>query len=195
MPETTTHAVAGVDHVAYATFKPAETVRFYRDVLGFPLVHAITAKGWGHSDQPDFVHFFFDIGAGGHIAFFYYFGVEPYQDPLTPSLLGRARHLALRVETDEELTMYQQRLEAAREKVLYRVMHETIESIYVVDPNGYHVEVARRLRPSLDVDAQDAALTMAALGDVIDAGSPSLGALWDRKGELIVDQLVVAGTE
>src|SRR6201999_4634013 len=71
------HLVTGVDHVAFPTFDPAATVRFYRDVLGFPVVHSICAAGWGPDDHPDFIHFFFDIGNGDRLAFFYYFGAKP----------------------------------------------------------------------------------------------------------------------
>ncbi|MGH3969270.1 MAG: VOC family protein, partial [Mycobacterium sp.] len=46
MPETT-HRVRGVDHIAFPTFNPADTVHFYRDVLKFPVVHSIVAAGWG----------------------------------------------------------------------------------------------------------------------------------------------------
>jgi catechol 2,3-dioxygenase-like lactoylglutathione lyase family enzyme len=179
------HAVQGIDHTAFVTFRPAETVHFYRDVLGFPLVHAITAKGWGRPDQPDFIHFFFDIGAQGSIAFFYYLGVEAYEDVTTPQQLARARHLALRVETLEELDDYQARLEHAGFPLQYRATHETIESIYVNDPNGYQIEFARRLRPAVEADARDAALTVAALGDVVERGTVTLDALWARKAELI----------
>ena len=35
---TLEHKVRGVDHTAFPTFDPAGTVRFYRDVLGFPVV-------------------------------------------------------------------------------------------------------------------------------------------------------------
>jgi catechol 2,3-dioxygenase-like lactoylglutathione lyase family enzyme len=187
--------VAGVDHVAFVTFKPKETVRFYRDVLGFPLVQTVAAKAWGHPDQPDFIHFFFDVGAGAHIAFFYYFGVDPHDDPTAPPLLVRARHLALQVKSVDDLDMYQKRLEDAGFPLLYRVMHETIESIYVVDPNGYYFEITRRLRPSLDVDADDATLTMDALVEAIDSGEPTLEAVWARKAALIADGLVPSGVE
>ena len=71
------HTVKGVDHVAYPTFDPAGTVTFYRDVLGFPVVHSICAAGWGPEDHPDFIHFFFDIGNDDRLAFFYYFGFAP----------------------------------------------------------------------------------------------------------------------
>ena len=64
--------VKGVDHVAYVTFKPEETIHFYRDILGFPMVHCILAPAWGNEPQPDFVHFFFDVGNGDSIAFFWF---------------------------------------------------------------------------------------------------------------------------
>ena len=49
---TLEHRVKGVDHAAFPTFDPAGTVRFYRDVLGFPVVHSICAVGWGTGGSP-----------------------------------------------------------------------------------------------------------------------------------------------
>src|ERR1022692_4498884 len=40
-------ALHGVHHTAFPTWKPKSTVDFYRDALGLPVRHAITAKGWG----------------------------------------------------------------------------------------------------------------------------------------------------
>jgi catechol 2,3-dioxygenase-like lactoylglutathione lyase family enzyme len=71
MTQKKEHRVKGVDHAAFPTFDPAATVRFYRDVLRFPLVHSICAVGWGPQKHPDFIHFFFDIGNDDRIAFFY----------------------------------------------------------------------------------------------------------------------------
>ena len=42
----------GVDHTARPTWKLNETVEFYRDILGLPLVHAISARGWGPPRPP-----------------------------------------------------------------------------------------------------------------------------------------------
>ena len=105
------HLVRGVDHAAFPTFDPAGTVRFYRDVLGFPVVHSICAAGWGPEDHPDFIHFFFDIGNDDRIAFFYYFGL-PEPDRSTgqgdvyarfgddvPVYFVRSRHLAIHVDS------------------------------------------------------------------------------------------------
>src|SRR5205085_8215540 len=51
-------ALHGVDHTARPTWKLRETVEFYRDVLGLPLIHTISARGWGAPGHPDFLHFF-----------------------------------------------------------------------------------------------------------------------------------------
>jgi len=83
------HRVRGVDHVAYPTFDPAGTVAFYRDVLGFPVVHSICAAGWGPDKHPDFIHFFFDIGNDDRLAFFYYFGVQPFTEGLKGDAYSR----------------------------------------------------------------------------------------------------------
>ena len=75
----------GVDHTARPTWKLRETIEFYRDKLGLPLVHVISARGWGPATHPDFLHFFFDSGNGSTIAFFHYLGSEEPE-----SMRGRA---------------------------------------------------------------------------------------------------------
>jgi catechol 2,3-dioxygenase-like lactoylglutathione lyase family enzyme len=176
----------GVDHVAYVTRKPKETVAFYRDVLGFPLLHCIVAPGWGKDPHPDFFHFFFDIGSGAKLAFFYYFGDADGDLNAGPELLPKARHLAMLVDTEAELDAYQARIEAAGYPLRHRVMHELIESIYVWDPNGYNIEISRPLRPMEPADAADAAISLQALIDVLeDTDQPTIEQVWQRKGELI----------
>ena len=186
---TLPHLVQGADHVAYPTFDPEGTVRFYRDVLGFPLVHAILAKGWGKEYNPDFVHFFFDIGNGDRIAFFYYFGLERPSDE-TPKLLRHtSRHLAIHVDSLDALAEYERRLNASDWPVFMRVPHETIESIYVLDPNDYMIEFTTPTRPAVPADARDAAVTIGALLDVVRSeAQPSLEAVWARKAALITEQ-------
>ncbi len=181
----------GVDHVAYPTWKLAETVHFYRDVLGFPLKHCILAPGWGNDPHPDFAHFFFDIGANGTIAFFYYFNTPEYRDPNIPDRINRARHLALQVDTLEELDGYQKRIEDAGYELRFRIAHEIIESIYVWDPNGYAIEISRHLRPLQEADTVDTELSIQALVDVTQGSEPSLAKVWERKAELIAEKLGV----
>jgi catechol 2,3-dioxygenase-like lactoylglutathione lyase family enzyme len=187
-----------VDHAAFPTFDPAATVGFYHDILGFPIVHSVCAVGWGPSDHPDFVHFFFDIGQGDRLAFFYYFGVQRFSaegdayathGPDIPGYFKDSRHLAIHVSSVEHLDEYRRRLESNSWTVEMQVKHETIESIYTHDPNGYLVEFTYPTRVTTEVDDNDAELTVRALVDVVESEeTPSFAALWARKAELIVSQ-------
>lgn len=192
------HLVKGVDHAAFPTFDPIGTVRFYRDVLGFPVVHSICAAGWGPEKHPDFIHFFFDIGNNDRLAFFYYFGLEPqgegrgdayarFDDSVPGFFLG-SRHLALHVDSDQALTEYQRRLDDSEWPTEMRLQHETIESIYTHDPNGYILEITRALRPVTQQEDVDAALTIDALLDVVAGPDPSMDGLLSRKAELIIER-------
>ena len=198
-PLEDTHLVKGVDHAAFPTFDPAGTVRFYRDVLGFPVVHSICAAGWGPEKHPDFIHFFFDIGNDDRMAFFYYFGFEQPQpggrgdayarfDDSVPGFFLGSRHLALHVDSEEALNEYQRRLDDSDWPTEMRVQHETIESIYTHDPNGYILEITRALRPITPQEDVDAGITIDALVDVVESGEPSMERLLNRKAELIVER-------
>lgn len=149
--------IAGVHHTARPTWKLSDTVRFYRDLLGLPLIHAISARGWGAENHADFLHFFFDAGRGATIAFFYYIGTEP-PDFVLPrdDYRYRASHTAWRVETREQLLDCRTRLESAGIRVHYQVRHEVIESIYFDDPNGYPIEITWQVRPFEAIDIDDA---------------------------------------
>ena len=192
------HRVRGVDHAAFPTFDPAGTVRFYRDVLKFPVVHSICATGWGPEKHPDFIHFFFDIGNGDRLAFFFYFGLRPRGDQNapgdawarlpqdTPVWFKNSRHLAISVADEEDLLEYRRRLDDSEWPVEMQVMHETIESIYTHDPNGYMVEITRSLRPVTPQEDLDAELTIEALCEIATDTDPSMDKLLTRKAALIV---------
>lgn len=196
------HRVQGVDHAAFPTFHPAETIHFYRDVLGFPVAHAICAKGWGPADHPDFIHFFFDIGNGDRIAFFYYFGLTPLAErgpgkansrgdahatfgDAAPDFFVRSRHLAIHVESEDDLVEYKRRLDASHWPCEMRVMHETIESIYVHDPNGFFLEFTRATREMVKGEVEDAKLTIDALLETLKEPAPSMSKLWANKARAI----------
>jgi catechol 2,3-dioxygenase-like lactoylglutathione lyase family enzyme len=151
----------GVHHTARPTWKLEETVKFYRDALGLPLVHCVSARGWGPSDHPDFLHFFFDSGNGSTIAFFYYLGTtQPDRLVHRPEYNQDATHTAWKVETREELMAWRARLEAKGVPIMYQIEHEVVESIYFRDPNGYYLEIGRPVRPFVALDVSDAELTM-----------------------------------
>lgn len=189
----------GVDHTARPTWKLRETVEFYRDKLGLPLVHVISARGWGPATHPDFLHFFFDSGNGSTIAFFYYLGSDQPEalegraamPPLPDDHVFDATHTAWLVDSEEELKDWKRRLEAEGLTVSVETTHEVIESIYVRDPNGYFVEITRKLRPLNAIDATDAALTLRAALDAEDAASAegrrvvAIDEIWTRKSRLL----------
>lgn len=178
----------GVHHSARPTWKLSETVHFYRDIMGLPLVHAISARGWGPANHPDFLHFFFDSGNGSTIAFFNYIGDErPDWAQAHQRYDFDATHTAWVVDSAEEVTAWKQRLESQGVEVMPEMRHEVIESIYFRDPNGYLLEVTRMLRPFKAVDAEDAASTLEAAMAVEQraraGGAPfrTIDAVWNEK--------------
>src|SRR3954467_7392320 len=79
----------GLHHTALISSDVERTVRFYQDVLGFPLTELVENR-----DYPGSSHFFFDIGNGNLLAFFDFPGLDvgPYQE-----VLGGLHHLAISV--------------------------------------------------------------------------------------------------
>jgi catechol 2,3-dioxygenase-like lactoylglutathione lyase family enzyme len=66
--------VRGVNHLALVCSDMAKTVEFYTEVLGLPLTKTIELPdGMGQ-------HFFFDIGNGDSLAFFWFPGA-PAREP------------------------------------------------------------------------------------------------------------------
>lgn len=182
----------GVDHTARPTWKLRETVEFYRDVLGLPLVHTISARGWGPPGHPDFLHFFFEAGKGATIAFFYYIGTDRPEKYLPEDHhFYAATHTAWSVPTEEELQRWKTTLEARGVVVSPYTRHEILESIYFRDPNGYPIEVTLRLRDIEVIDAKDAELTLEAAMQLEDELRAKGGRLldidtvWRRKSRLV----------
>ncbi len=182
-------ALHGVDHTARPTWKLRETVEFYRDILGLKLVHAITAKGWGREkeEHADFIHFFFDSGKESCIAFFYYIGTQQPPELVVPKgYMAMANHTAWRVETEEELLIWQKRLEEKGVKVSQFVKHEILESIYFRDPNFYPLEITRSLRDMEALDAVDAEMTITAALSLEDSKRwTNIEQLWRAKADFV----------
>ena len=192
--------LAGVDHTARPTWKLKETVEFYRDTLGLPLVHTISARGWGPSTHPDFLHFFFDSGKGSTIAFFYYLGsdapeVRPAMRPAPDDHVFDATHTAWLVDTADELRAWKKRLEAKGVEVSVETAHEVIESVYFRDPNGYFLEITRKLRPLGQIDVVDAGLTLEAAIQLEEEAKKTgvrvtaIDSVWNRKARLLEGRL------
>jgi len=151
------HTVRGVDHVAF----PPSTRRVpSRSTAMSSASRSCTRSalpgGARKSTRTSSISFS-DIGNNDRLAFFYYFGYEPPQrgvkgdvyarfDEVIPDFFVKSRHLAIHVDGEADLTEYRRRLDHSQWPVELQVQHETIESIYTHDPNGYFVEITRALR-------------------------------------------------
>lgn len=132
--------VHGLHHFAWRCRDAEETRRFYEDLLGLPLVHVIRADHVPSTGEYcPYVHIFFRLGDGSHIAFFD-LGDATAAAP-SPNTPAWVNHLALRVGSLQELHAARQRLLAAGVEVLGPTDHHIIQSIYFFDPNGLRLEL------------------------------------------------------
>ena len=118
----------GLHHFALVCSDVEETVRFYQEVLEFPLTEIFENR-----DYPGSNHFFFDIGHGNLLAFFYFPGLDvgPYAE-----VLGGLHHIAISVEPDQW-----ERLKGRLEQAGVDYVLESATSIYFRDPNGARLEL------------------------------------------------------
>ncbi len=150
----------GVNHVALVCSDMARTVDFYQGLLGFPLVKTIDLPaGLGQ-------HFFFDIGGGDHLAFFW-FPDAPAPAPGVasapslpdrgdlPSAVGSMNHLAFDVDP-AQIEEYRDRLVGAGIECTEVWNHDDSEfglsptvtddvfvrSVYFFGPDGVLLELA-----------------------------------------------------
>ena len=157
--------IRGVNHLALVCRDMARTVDFYTNVLGFPLVKTIELPiGMGQ-------HFFFDIGNGDSLAFFWFPeapeavpgisapAARPDTGDLT-SAVGSMNHVAFDVDPDR-IEEYRDRLMAAgvacsevanhddSEWTVAEEMHPGVyvRSVYFQDPDGILLELAAWTRP------------------------------------------------
>jgi catechol 2,3-dioxygenase-like lactoylglutathione lyase family enzyme len=150
----------GVNHIALVSSDMARTVRFYRDVLGMPLVKTIELPNGGGQ------HFFFDIGNDDCLAFFWFPGAPPARPGIASAAAlpdagdfstahASLNHLAFDVPL-ERFEEYRQRLIDAGIEVSMVLDHDDSEhqvarafhpgvfvrSFYFFDPDGVMLEFA-----------------------------------------------------
>ncbi|WP_417591511.1 VOC family protein [Parasphingorhabdus sp.] len=150
----------GVNHLALVCKDMAKTVEFYRDILGMPLIKTLDLpNGSGQ-------HFFFDVGNGDSIAFFW-FPDAPESVPgiAAPEALptkgnfmsahGSMNHIAINVPA-ERFDEYYDRLVAKGVEVTKILNHDNsptqssdeinddvyVRSVYFFDPDGICLEFA-----------------------------------------------------
>ncbi len=123
-----TSSARGVHHVALVSGDLERTIRFYQEVLEFPLTELFENR-----DYPNSTHFFFDIGHGNALAFFDFPGLvhDGYAE-----VLGGLHHLAISVEP-EKWARLKNRLDELG--IEYAHIHGT--SIYFRGPDGERLEL------------------------------------------------------
>jgi catechol 2,3-dioxygenase-like lactoylglutathione lyase family enzyme len=138
----------GIHHLALATGSLDRTIRFWRDLVGLPVVARLGAPGYRQ--------YFFAIGPRDLLAFFEWPGVEPVpeKDHGSPTRGPFAfDHVALEVDDDEALWELRDRIAAAGIWVSDLIDHGFMRSLYTFDPNGVPVEFTRGI-PGCDVREQ-----------------------------------------
>lgn len=118
----------GVHHVALVSSDVERTIRFYQEVLEFPLTELFENR-----DYPGSTHFFFDIGNGNALAFFDFPGLDigDYAE-----VLGGLHHLALSVEPEKWA-----RLKHNLDRLEIEYAHIHGSSIYFRGPDGERLEL------------------------------------------------------
>lgn len=173
-PPNEQFTLRGINHLALVCRDMARTVEFYQGVLGMPLVKTIELpSGLGQ-------HFFFDIGNGDCLAFFWFpHAPEPVDGLVTAASLpgegdfttavGSMNHVAFDV-APERFDEYRERLIAKGIKVSPVMNHDDSEatvsaqlhpgvyvrSVYFKDPDGTLLELAAWTRPLGDGDVPHA---------------------------------------
>jgi glyoxylase I family protein len=129
-PPTT---VQGVHHLALICRDVEETIQFYQEFLGFPLVELVENRDYAGSS-----HFFFDIGNRNLLGFFDFPG---HEHPVFTETIGGVQHLAISISPEQ--------YDAARKKLDESGMdylgpdRGVEESMYFRDPNGVGLELYR----------------------------------------------------
>ena len=121
-------AARGVHHVALLSGDVERTIRFYQELLEFPLTDLFENRDYAGS-----THCFFDIGHGNALAFFDLPGLDlgPYAE-----VLGGLHHLAISVEPERWA-----HLKAKIETAGIDSQHIDGSSLYISGPDGERIEL------------------------------------------------------
>lgn len=123
----------GVHHMALICRDPERTIRFYQDVMGFPLIEVMENRDYRGS-----THFFHDVGNGNLLAFFDFPGLGLEQGV---EAIGGVQHIAISVDA-ENFDAIKARVDALGLPYIGPDRGLT-NSIYVKDPDGIQIELLR----------------------------------------------------
>jgi glyoxylase I family protein len=123
----------GIHHAALICRDVEATIRFYQELLGFPLVELVENRDYAGSS-----HFFFDVGNRTLLGFFDFPG---HDHPDFTETIGGVQHIALSV-SPEQFAAAKEHLDAAG--IDYLGPDRGVEdSVYIRDPNGVGIELYR----------------------------------------------------
>lgn len=146
----------GLNHLALVSSDMKRTVDFYQGVLGFPLIKTVEFPG--HKGQ----HFFFDIGNGASLAFFWFEDAPPAQPGVSSqhpttylSGIGSMNHVAIDVPLEQVEDIHRRLIEKGID-VTPIINHDDspqgaspemhpgvfVRSMYFFDPDGIKLEFA-----------------------------------------------------
>jgi catechol 2,3-dioxygenase-like lactoylglutathione lyase family enzyme len=130
-----------LSHVAYITHDTEATVRFYTELLGMELVNAVLDDSIPSTGDPvPYFHSFFRMADGSTVAFFEAPELPPPAQP-THAAYDVFQHLAMQVDSPEDVDRWHEWLLANGVEVLGPVDHKIIYSIYFHDPTGLRLEI------------------------------------------------------
>lgn len=164
--------INGVHHLALVCKDMERTVEFYTNVLGMRLTKGFDLDGYGQ-------HFFFDMGNGSELAFFWFNDAAPAQPGVASagnivgrpgatisSAHGSMNHVAFNVDKGE-IAQYREALVAKGVDCSDIVNHNDVvsgeesrtaeaasaktwlQSFYFFDPDGVMLEFCATLQPGL----------------------------------------------
>ncbi|MEP7179221.1 MAG: VOC family protein [Pseudonocardiales bacterium] len=121
----------GVHHAAFICKDVEQTIHFYQDFLGFPLVELVENRDYAGSS-----HFFFDIGNNNLLGFFDFPG---HDHPDFSETIGALQHLAISV-SGEQFDAAKAKFDEAGIEYL-GPDRGADDSLYFRDPNGLGLEL------------------------------------------------------
>jgi catechol 2,3-dioxygenase-like lactoylglutathione lyase family enzyme len=137
-----------LDHVVVPVRDAQEARRFYRDMLGLPLVAALSGDDWGGHRWLMMV---FGLGTGGqHLVTVALEGVEI---PRVDGYPRDARHHAFAVGAATDWQRWRARLSEAGAD-FWEEAHGEQQSLYVVDPSGNVLEITTPATASFALEAE-----------------------------------------
>jgi glyoxylase I family protein len=121
----------GIHHAAFICSDVEQTIAFYQDLLGFPLIELVENR-----DYPGSSHFFFDLGNDTLLGFFDFpgLGLE-----VAPEGFGNVQHIAISVPPEVHAKL---RATLDEHGIDYDGPKRGIdESLYLRDPDGIGIEL------------------------------------------------------